>query len=468
MKKTATASLTEKTNPTLLTAHALMKVYAQATGAHISILNHNYTLIPEMAGEMLSPKNICLFCIRNQKNIEPKCLQDLAINPCREMHINAIRESRNFGGIYTYVCPLGFIFWTSSIYLNDRFTGALLGSGFLGTDAAEACARMNSMCGKPANESKFRKQLGIFRMGEPRKIKAMAELMQICAQSLSAGSEGCHAAIRRQAEQQSELSAGIADLKSQYPPGSGRPDYPLEKEQKLLEALNRGDVKAGKQVLIEILATLLFSYPDQFKYIQYRAIELAVLISRIDTAPEAYKSTILEANNQNIKLIQEATNMVELTDTLHKIIDNMAGQISSFQGIQHASALKKAENYIMENFTRKISLEEIAGASGFSAPYFSTIFKEEMGENLSSYLNRLRVEKACHMLAETNISLSKIAGACGFEDQSWFSKIFKLYAGMSPGKYRSQGDNSASKIPVTEFSEDYRFMINAKNNGDTK
>ena len=125
-----------------------------------------------------------------------------------------------------------------------------------------------------------------------------------------------------------------------------------------------------------------------------------------------------------------------MTKNLCLIVDQMAGKFFSFQGVCHASALRKAERFIWDNYTRKISLKEIAGVSGLSAPYFSTIFKEEMGENLSSYLNRLRVQKAAAMLNETDVSISKISAACGFEDQSWFSKIFKSYTGFSPCKYR--------------------------------
>jgi AraC-like DNA-binding protein len=119
------------------------------------------------------------------------------------------------------------------------------------------------------------------------------------------------------------------------------------------------------------------------------------------------------------------------------IVESMAGQIFSFQGIRHASALRKAERYIFENYNRKISLKEIADTSGLSAPYFSSIFKEEMGENLSNYLNRLRAERAAALLRESDLSLNEIAAACGFDDQSWFSKIFKCYTGFSPGKYRN-------------------------------
>jgi AraC-like DNA-binding protein len=85
-----------------------------------------------------------------------------------------------------------------------------------------------------------------------------------------------------------------------------------------------------------------------------------------------------------------------------------------------------------------VSLGEVAAISGLSAPYFSTVFKEEMGENLSTYLNRLRVNRAAALLRETNLPLSDIAGSCGFEDQSWFSKIFKTYTGRSPGKFRDR------------------------------
>ena len=457
------ASGREKSNHILLRAHTLMSEYTKATGAHICIYDHNNMPIPEIFEEMISEKNICLFCIKYRKCLEVKNLQDLSANPCREMHINAVRESHRFGGSYTYICPLGFMFWTSPIFQDGRFTGALMGGGFLGTDTEGTCARMYQMCEGAKSETELKQILSQFPRGEPRKIKAMAELLLICAQSLSIRSDGCHRVMKRRAEQQADLSAKITELKNQYPSGSPRPEYPLDKERELLETLHKGDIELGKRILNEILAVLFLANPDQFKSIQYRATELAVLLSRMDTGPGFAAAAILEANNQYIKSVQEANDIEELTDVLFRIIDDIAGQILGFREIQHASALKKAEHFIFENFTRKISLEEIASASGFSAPYFSTIFKDEMGENLSSYLNRLRVEKAEHMLTDTNFSLSKIARTCGFEDQSWFSKIFKQYTGISPGKFRSQGGKMASKIPETGFSEDYRQLTKEEN-----
>jgi len=442
----------DKTAQIMLNALALMSVYSQATGAFICIHDHNYMPVPELFEEVTGEKNICLFCIKHKKKIEVKSCWDLCANPCREMHINAIKESYRFGGSYTYVCSLGFLFWTSPIYLDGQFIGALTGSGFLGIDSEETYSRINDICNGSVSEDELKRLVGSFPRGEPRKIKALSELMLICAKSLSVGSEGCHATMRRRSEQQAELSVKIENMKKQYPPGSPRPEYPLDKERELLDALYRADTETGRKLLNEILAAIFFANPDQFKFIQYRAMELAVLISRTDTGYGFSAEAALEANNQYIKSIQAAGNIEELTDAMYQILDDISGQILSFQGIHHASALKKAERFILENFTRRISLEEIAKASGFSAPYFSTIFKEEMGENLSSYLNRLRVEKAGYMLTGTNLSLGRIARACGFEDQSWFSKIFKHYAGMNPGKYRNLGGKPVSRIPEIRFS----------------
>jgi AraC-like DNA-binding protein len=206
-----------------------------------------------------------------------------------------------------------------------------------------------------------------------------------------------------------------------------------------------------------------------FESLRLHAIQLVVLLSRIalkqvysarhlkpnaksqtsDSVPEDSEyAKILETNNRYLKKIEECRDAAELTEILNTFLERMSGIMFSFHGCRHSSALRKAERFIWENYTRKISLQEIADASGLSAPYFSTIFKDEMGENLSNYLNRLRVGKARDMLTETDLTLCEIAAACGFEDQSWFSKIFKSYIGTSPGKYREAGGSIFSEIRV--------------------
>ena len=475
-------SINDKTHPILAEAGKLMLSYSRATGARVCVNDYNSMPIQELLPELTSDKNLCIFCMKHRENIDVKDIRDFRYHPCRDKHGNAAKDAERCGGSLTYTCDLGQVFWTSPIYINKHFIGALQGTGFWGIDKKDAVARLNSLCDGTVPEEELQKIADSYPRAVPRKIKALSELVLICAKSLSSGSEESYSAMRRRAQQQSDITARVEVLKNKYPAGEKRPEYPLDMERKLLDALRMGDTHTARETMNELLAFLFFScseasaeVPDQksakdkergerctaqtqFKNIKYRASELAVLLNRLDIGPGFNSQIIIEKNKQYINAIQEARNMEELTDALYHIVDNMAGQIFSFQGVRHAAALKKAEYYIKENFNGKISLKDIAKVAGFSVPYFSTIFKEEMGENFSSYINRLRVEKASCMLTETNFPMSAISGACGFEDQSWFSKIFKIYTGMSPGKFRSQGGKTKTKVTETEFSDDYKLM----------
>ncbi len=59
-----------------------------------------------------------------------------------------------------------------------------------------------------------------------------------------------------------------------------------------------------------------------------------------------------------------------------------------------------------------------------------------MNCNISSYINMIRVEKSRSFLLNESISLVDVAGMAGFDDQSYFTKVFKKYTGVSPGKFR--------------------------------
>jgi len=430
-------------------AQRIMTDYNHATGSCICLYDSAYR--PQQLGSIgmeCSPEvKICQYCKKN---------------PCSEMHTNAIKEASRKGGFYIYHCPLGLLFWTSPIYTEGTFSGAIRGSGFLTENKKPIDILLNAndtfvMCNSEIPNEEFKERVKSLPQADGEKTQSLAEMMQLCAESLSSGSEEYHEMINRRALQQERISKIIEELKLSSA-NAEKLGYPLEKEKTLLSALRKGEGADAKKILDELLAILFFTNPGQFKYVQLRIIELVVLISRVEISPVQSGNISMEINSQNLRLVQEAKTIEELTDFLHNIVDRVSGTISSFKGIPHAAALRKAENFIMENFTRKISLREISAVAGLSPPYFSTIFKEEMGENLSKYLNRLRVEKASRLLLDTEMSLSEIAACCCFEDQSWFSKIFKAYTGISPGKYRNQGGGIIRKIDDKNLSESFKKL----------
>ncbi|MDR2941642.1 MAG: helix-turn-helix domain-containing protein [Treponema sp.] len=439
----------EKSDNLIEKVKKMMSDYTQATGSSICIYDSDCKpFFPDNFRNDNPEKTICPYCNTTD---------------CNNLHKNSINEAIKKGGLHIYTCNMGLVFWISPIYTNGSFSGAIRGSGFLQERKkdvdifANANNTHNVSNEKMAEEAKER--VNSLPKADDEKIQSLAEMMQICAESLSSGSEDYHEILRRRSEQQEAIKKIIAELEKAYPENTEKPGYSLEKEKILLNTLRKGDPLETRRQLNELIAAMIFSYRDQFKYMQLRTTELVVLFSRIEVGPVKNGSLSLEINNQCLKLIQDSKNTEELTDILHTVADRILSNITSFRGIPHAAALRKAENFIMENYTRKISLKEIADMAGLSPPYFSTIFKEEMGENLSKYLNRLRVEKASRLLLETDMSLSEIAACCCFEDQSWFSKIFKAFTGISPGKYRNQGGGIIRTITENNLSQAFRKTL---------
>jgi AraC-like DNA-binding protein len=339
------------------------------------------------------------------------------------MHCSAAKNARRFGGSHIYTCPAGIYFWTSPFFAGEYFAGAFYSAVFSADKQQETLDRFFKICKGDISRADIARRIEEVPAKTGREVQALAHMMQLCAQHVSFWKGG----IKLEDDGGSRASLSKNEMVNV-----------LDNERMLLAYLRRGDYIDAQNLTKTLLTEQISVNGGNFEHLKLRAIELVVLLSRTG-ANEQNTEEPVEANGRFIKRIEESLTADELIGNMCLTVEQMAGKIFSFRGIRHASALRKAERFIWENYTRKISLKEVADMSGLSAPYFSTIFKDEMGENFSNYLNRLRVEKAAAMLRETECPISGISAACGFEDQSWFSKIFKSFTGVSPCKYREMG-----------------------------
>jgi len=94
--------------------------------------------------------------------------------------------------------------------------------------------------------------------------------------------------------------------------------------------------------------------------------------------------------------------------------------------------------YIRENYFKQIPLEKIAKIAKMSPFAFSRFFKKNCGAGFIEYLNRVRTNKACYLLRETDYQVHDIAVECGFASISNFNKQFRKTEGISPRNFRAQ------------------------------
>jgi len=94
--------------------------------------------------------------------------------------------------------------------------------------------------------------------------------------------------------------------------------------------------------------------------------------------------------------------------------------------------------FIRENYFKPISLEKISKIAQMSPFAFSRFFKKNCGACFVEYLNRVRTNKACYLLRETEYQVLDISRECGFGSISNFNKQFRKAEGISPRDYRAQ------------------------------
>lgn len=99
--------------------------------------------------------------------------------------------------------------------------------------------------------------------------------------------------------------------------------------------------------------------------------------------------------------------------------------------------IKKALQFIETNYSRNISVEALAKHIGLNKNYFSTLFREVFGIPPQEYIIKYRINKACQLLNNKDLSISEISRSVGYNDPLGFSKLFKKIKGDSPKAYRN-------------------------------
>ncbi|WP_419743271.1 response regulator transcription factor [Paraclostridium dentum] len=178
--------------------------------------------------------------------------------------------------------------------------------------------------------------------------------------------------------------------------------------------------KKIKEVFPDIYVILLTNYAE-FSYAK-EAISCGVYeyLVKSDIRPKELKE-ILDKVNESVKELEKnKVSRLQKDSTLSESKDG------------YSKTIKKSIDYIHKNYKQHISLQDISNYVFLSHEYFSRLFKEEVGENFSSYLTNYRMKKAESLIKNTDMKISQIAIEVGYTNASYFSRSYKKFKGISP------------------------------------
>jgi AraC family transcriptional regulator len=124
---------------------------------------------------------------------------------------------------------------------------------------------------------------------------------------------------------------------------------------------------------------------------------------------------------------------------LASVIRTVSGETGGRPSCQLAPwQLRLAKEYLEDNFSRAVSLAELARLTGLSRSWFARGFRGATGVSPYSWALRVRVQRAQELLLKSNIPLASVAVQVGFADQSHFTKVFRRLTGVTPREWKQE------------------------------
>lgn len=327
----------------------------------------------------------------------------------KNIHQYASYESVRWDGKYIYYCPLDFIFVAVPIIDEDDIMhgGVILGPIIMG------------------EAEDFEDTFGLPQL-ETAKVNDLAEIASLIFSEKKAGAAK---------EKVTDFLNAIYKELELLPK---LPEYPIELEKRLQASIAEGNEKDAKEYLNRLLGEIFFRSNADFNVIKARALELVVLLSRSAIEGGADAEQIFALNNNYMEEINKYGTSERLAIWLSGIINRFIGYVFEFRDVRHSVTLHKITGYIKQNYMNKITLDEIADQVYMSKSHISKIFNEGVGISITSYINKIRIEKSKRLLKDASLTIAEIANLTGFEDQSYFTKQFRQEIGISPKEYREK------------------------------
>jgi two-component system response regulator YesN len=232
------------------------------------------------------------------------------------------------------------------------------------------------------------------------------------------------------------ITAGSVAHADDLPIGCGyEEDYPLHIEKQLFEELEKGNLDHTIDSAKNFFDWMISAHADGIMDIRLKCLEFVLWAEHIayEKGGMTYQ---FKSRNDYLTTIMNISDYDQMKDWFVDKVANACRNITSRKEESSNNVVDIAKEYIKNNYSKPLSLDEVSYMVNISPYYFSKIFKEGTGENFIEYLTNIRIEKAKELLSNSDYSMKEICVMVGYSDPNYFSRSFKKNVGVTPTEYK--------------------------------
>ncbi|MGY4688524.1 helix-turn-helix domain-containing protein [Salibacterium sp. K-3] len=215
--------------------------------------------------------------------------------------------------------------------------------------------------------------------------------------------------------------------------------YPYQKEQQFLEYFKQSSPESFDMLKeIEKEMDLTFGSENPVRHLKNKLMVVTTVFTRVLIESGVTPSEALTISNGFMRSIEKAETIHDLNDLHRKIIDSFYYLVERERKKQYSPYIQEIRDFVHRNLREPLDVAAVVEHMQLSRGYLSTEFKKECRITLKHYILECKVEEAKRLIAYTDKTLSDIATLLCFNDQTYFSKVFKKFTGITPLQYQKQ------------------------------